>query len=132
MNEKIKVFLDKIKGLYDKCISFLVEQWETNRTIVLAPAALLICIPLILIVVIGLGGSKNDAPVSGSASEIEEYIYLPAEPEMGNDFILSRNKQSEWSEEEANRWFVEPDEKMMNDVRSVNDRMINELLEAVP
>ncbi|MBO4507363.1 MAG: hypothetical protein J5747_01850 [Spirochaetaceae bacterium] len=123
---------EKIKAIWDKCISFLVEQWETNRTIVLASAALLICIPLILIVVIGLGGSKNDAPVSGSASEIEEYIYLPAEPEMGNDFILSRNKQSEWSEEEANRWFVEPDEKMMNDVRSVNDRMINELLEAVP
>ena len=123
---------EKIKAIWDKCISFLVEQWETNRTIVLASAALLICIPLILIVVIGLGGSKNDAPVSGSASEIEEYIYLPAEPEMGNDFILSRNKRSEWSEEEANRWFVEPDEKMMNDVRSVNDRMINELLEAVP
>lgn len=132
MNEKIKAFLDKIKALYDKCISFLVEQWETNRTIVLASGALIICIPLILIVVIGLGGSKNDTSVSGSALEIEEYIYLPAEPEMGNDYILSRKTQSEWSEEEANRWFVEPDEKMMNDVRSVNDKMINELLEAVP
>ena len=123
---------EKIKAIWNKCISFLLEQWETNRTIVLASAALIICIPLILIVVIGLGESKNDTPVTGSASEIEEYIYLPAEPEMGNDYILSRNKQSEWSEEEAKRWFVEPDDKMMNDVRSVNDKMINELLEAVP
>ena len=130
MNEKVSAVIEKVKEFYEKVVSFVAEQWETNRTLLLAFCALIICIPLILIVVIGAGSSKTEEPKS--EIEIEDYIYLPAEPSMGNDYILSREQQSQWSEEEARRWFVEPDGKMMNDIRTVNDKLINDLLEAVP
>lgn len=130
MNEKLNAFVEKIVELYDKAVSFVAEQWESNRTVFLAVCALVVCIPLILIVVIGTSGSKTEAPVSEIT--VQDYIYLPEEPGLGNDYILSREQQSQWSEEEARRWFVEPDGKMMNDIRNVNDKLINDLLEAVP
>ena len=130
MNEKLQAIIDKIKELFDKCVSFVSDQWENNRTLFLAVCALIICIPLILIVVIGMGNSKTETVVKSVI--IDDYIYLPEEPGLGKDYILSRNPQSVWSEEEAKRWFVEPDGKMMDDMRAVNDKLINELLEAVP
>ena len=132
MNEKINAFVEKIKELYDKAVTFVADQWESNRTIFLAVCALIVCIPLILIVVLGMGSSGKDAPKPGSSTEVTDYIYLPAEPEMGKEYILSREQQAQWSDEEAQRWFVEPDGKMMNDMRAVNDKLINDLLEAVP
>ncbi len=130
MNEKLQAIIDKIKELFDKCVSFVSDQWENNRTLFLAVCALIICIPLILIVVIGMGNSKTETVVKSVT--IDDYIYLPEEPGLGKDYILSRNPQSVWSEEEAKRWFVEPDGKKMDDMRAVNDKLINELLEAVP
>jgi len=130
MNEKMQAFIDKIKELFDKCVNFVSDMWENNRTVFLAACALIICIPLILIVVIGMGDTKTETVVKSVT--IDDYIYLPEEPGLGKDYILSRNPQSVWSEEEAKRWFVEPDGKMMDDMRAVNDKLINELLEAVP
>ena len=130
MNEKIKSVLDKIKEIWDRFLSFVAEQWDSNRTVFLAICALIVCIPLILIVVLGMGSSKKEMTISETV--VTDYIYLPAEPEMGNDYILSREQKLQWSEEESLRWFVEPDGKMMDDMRSVNDKLINDLLEAVP
>ena len=130
MNEKIAAFIDKIRDLSDNAVNWVADLWETNRTLLLAGCALIICIPLILIVVIGMGKSESDTVVNGVT--IDDYIYLPEEPGLGKDYILSRNTQSEWSEEEARKWFVEPDGKMMDDIRAVNDKLINDLLEAVP
>lgn len=130
MNDKLNAFIEKIKELSDKAFSFVSNLWITNRILLLASCALIICIPLLLIVVIGMGDSDSQ-PVQ-SQVEISDYIYLPEEPEIGQDYILSRKAQDQWEEEEAGNWFVEPDGKMMDDMRTVNDRLINDLLEAVP
>ena len=130
MNEKLQAFIDKVKELYDKAVSFVADQWESNRTLLLAVCALIICIPLILIVVIGMGKSEPETVVKSVV--IDDYIYLPEEPGLGKDYILSRNHQSAWSDEEAAQWFVEPDGQMMDDMRAVNNKLINDLLEAVP
>ncbi len=130
MNDKLIAFVEKVRELSDKAFSFVSDLWETNRVLLLASCALIICIPLILIVVIGMNGSETQ--VVANQVVIDDYIYLPEEPALGNDYIMSRSKQDQWSEEEARKWFVEPDGKMMNDMRTVNDRLINDLLEAVP
>jgi hypothetical protein len=130
MNEKLRDLIDRIKELFDKFLDFVSDMWENNRTIFLAVCALIICIPLILIVVIGMG--KTDSETVVKRTTVDEYIYLPEEPGLGKDYILSRKKQSQWSEEEAKRWFIEPDGEMLDNMRTVNDNLINDLLEAVP
>ena len=130
MNEKLRALIDRIKELFDKFLDFVSDMWENNRTIFLAVCALIICIPLILIVVIGMG--KTDSGTVGTSITVDDYIYLPEEPGLGKDYILSRKQQSKWDEEEAKRWFIEPDGEMLDNMRAVNDKLINDLLEAVP
>ena len=130
MNEKLMALIDRIKELFDKFLDFVSDMWENNRTIFLAVCALIICIPLILIVVIGMG--KTDSGTVGTSITVDDYIYLPEEPGLGKDYILSRKQQSKWDEEEAKRWFIEPDGEMLDNMRAVNDKLINDLLEAVP
>ncbi|MCR4712895.1 MAG: hypothetical protein K5751_00780 [Treponemataceae bacterium] len=130
MNEKLRDLIDRIKELFDKFLDFVSDMWENNRTIFLAVCALIICIPLILIVVIGMG--KTDSETVVKRTTVDEYIYLPEEPGLGKDYVLSRKKQSQWNEEEAKRWFIEPDGEMLDNMRTVNDNLINDLLEAVP
>ncbi|MCR4938474.1 MAG: hypothetical protein K5930_00025 [Treponemataceae bacterium] len=130
MNDKLSAFVEKVRSVSDKMYSLVSSLWATNRTLLLASCALIICIPLILIVVIGIDDSEPEAVKSDTT--IGDYIYLPEEPGLGSDYVYSRNKQNHWTEEESLEWFVEPDGKMMNDMRTVNDRLINDLLEAVP
>lgn len=130
MNEKLESIKDRITDLFSRFIDFIASQWESNRLLFCSACGVLVCIPLLLIVVIGSNGSRTE-PVQSSAV-VEDYIYLPDELEMGKDYVMTREPEKQWSEEEVRQWFQEPDGKMMNDIRKVNDKLIEDLLEAVP
>ena len=37
-----------------------------------------------------------------------------------------------WDEAEAGKWFVMPDEEMLNNISETNDKKVNSLLESMP
>lgn len=64
--------------------------------------------------------------------DITQPFVLPKEPAMNDDYYLSRPKTEVWTEEEAEKWFIIPNESMINQLENDNDRLITNLLEASP
>ena len=79
-----------------------------------------------------LSQKNEEAQLPENEYEITEYFYSPSSPEISDDYMYSRVPKQKWSEEEANEHITLPTEKMLDELKSANDKLIKDILEASP
>ena len=79
-----------------------------------------------------LSQKNEEAQLPENEYEITEYFYSPSSPEISDDYMYSRVPKQKWSEEEVNEHITLPTEKMLDELKSANDKLIKDILEASP
>jgi hypothetical protein len=109
-----------------------------HRTKVVIAASGVLALMIVLLVIIGVhdGAKKNEAAriaAERKANAIRfEELWMPAEPLPVPDVQLFRERQSVWSADDAELWYIEPDTEMMGRLEAAAAASVESLLEKVP
>lgn len=121
----------------------IIEFIETRKHLLLGVCAgLLLVIALVLFLVLMSGGSSG----KGNASRIDPAklaamkrdafapgeLFYPSEPLVVPGVQLSRTPRSQWTADDARRWYTVPDASSMDRLRRAGQDKIDALLESVP
>ena len=106
---------------------------EHSKVVVLSAGIVFVCLLIILIASLSISGeSEKPEPQSSMNAIAPEEFFFPDEPLATPGIQLSRDRESAWSEEEAERWFVAPSKEDLDEMRRLGEESVNHLLEAVP
>jgi hypothetical protein len=116
---------------------FDVFQTKPRRTLLLFIGAGVCVIGIAIALIIGLKRSEtNNSGALLSASPVPLFLQnplIPPEaPAIPDDYLLYRERKRAWSDEEVERWFTAPDDKLLRDLHEANNKMISDLLKAAP
>ena len=113
-------------------IQLSLSEDENRKKVLIIAFGILIFLLIILILIMCLSSKKEEAQLPENEYEITEYFYSPSSPEISDDYMYSRVPKQKWSEEEANEHITLPTEKMLDELKSANDKLIKDILEASP
>ena len=105
---------------------------ENRKKVLIIAFGILLFLVVILILILCLSPKKDETKLPEDEYEITEYFYSPSSPEITDDYMYSRVPQQKWSEEEANEHITLPTEKMLDELKTANDKLIKDILEASP
>lgn len=106
---------------------------EHRQTVIIAAAA--VCLFLLILVIIlfittGKRGTREYPLPSVPVSAAE--LLFPPEPGAASGLIFSREPETPWGEAELERWYTEPDETMLMQLKQSNDALISNIWEMIP
>ena len=113
-------------------IQLSLSEDENRKKVLIIAFGILIFLLIILILIMCLSQKNEEADLPENEYEITEYFYSPSSPEISDDYMYSRVPKQKWSEEEANEHITLPTEKMLDELKSANDKLIKDILEASP
>lgn len=113
-------------------IQLSLSEDENRKKVLIIAFGILIFLLIILILIMCLSQKNEEAQLPENEYEITEYFYSPSSPEISDDYMYSRVPKQKWSEEEANEHITLPTEKMLDELKSANDKLIKDILEASP
>lgn len=113
-------------------IQLSLSEDENRKKVLIIAFGILIFLLIILILIMCLSSKNEEAQLPENEYEITEYFYSPSSPEISDDYMYSRVPKQKWSEEEANEHITLPTEKMLDELKSANDKLIKDILEASP
>lgn len=113
-------------------IQLSLSEDENRKKVLIIAFGILIFLLIILILIMCLSQKNEEADFPENEYEITEYFYSPSSPEISDDYMYSRVPKQKWSEEEANEHITLPTEKMLDELKSANDKLIKDILEASP
>lgn len=113
-------------------IQLSLSEDENRKKVLIMAFGILIFLLIILILIMCLSPKKEEAQLPENEYEITEYFYSPSSPEISDDYMYSRVPKQKWSEEEANEHITLPTEKMLDELKAANDKLIKDILEASP
>ena len=127
MKIQLENLRNKVDDLYEN-----IKERVSLRTVLLAVSV--VCLLILLIILFSLMGKDKDAVVEKAEefAKNDDYFYLPSPPEVPDEYVYSREPMEKWDEAEAGKWFVMPDEEMLNNISETNDKKVNSLLESMP
>lgn len=110
----------------------LLNWIDENRKFVLIGLCILIILLLIaLFFSITSDRDKNQEDIKLNY-ELKREFALPKEPGFYDDFYLSREKKDFWTEEDVEKYFENPDDKLLEQLRDSNEKLNEKIFEAVP
>lgn len=113
-------------------IQLSLSEDENRKKVLISAFGILLFLVVILILIMCLSPKKEEAQLPENEYEITEYFYSPSSPEISDDYMYSRVPKQKWSEEEANEHITLPTEKMLDELKAANDKLIKDILEASP
>ena len=90
---------------------------------------------LIAVIIIMVGESNLFSKKKFSVDEnfiLHQPLVAPAPPSTPAEYYLVRPKDYVWTEQDIDRWFSPPDQQLLDSLRTANDELITDLLEAAP
>lgn len=90
---------------------------------------------LIAVIIITVGESNPFNKKKFSFDEnfiLHQPLVAPEPPSTPDEYYLVRPKDYTWTEQDIDRWFSPPDEQLLDALRTANDELISDLLEAAP
>lgn len=63
---------------------------------------------------------------------LEEPLIMPKEPGINDNFQFYREQKSEWTKEDAEKWFTAPDDSMIVELEEANNAIISDILGVAP
>lgn len=118
----------------DSLIEFI--ELHRIRIMIVASAILLVLMLVLLIAVTQESARKKDrvriaAERAANALHPDE-LWLPAEPLPVPGVQLFRERKTEWTAEDADVWYIEPDADMMGKLEAEAAAQVTSILEQVP
>lgn len=110
----------------------LLNWIDENRKLVLISLCVLIIVLMIALFFSIKIDKNNDQEIINLNYELKNEFVVPEEPGFYNDFYLSREKNEFWSEEDANKYFENPEGNLLEQLRDSNENLKNKIFEAVP
>lgn len=126
VNDLVNGFLDSIERIKE----FIEEQWQMNRPLVLAVAALIVLLFLGLILLIAWPKGPSEGPVQIPAN-VDFFIEYPSEPEFADEYILEK-KETKIEDSFVTDWFSPVDESLLEELGQATHSITESILEAVP
>ena len=126
MKIQLENLRNKIEDLYEN-----IKERISLRTVLLAVSVL--CILILLVILFSLMGKDKHTGVEkvSEFAKDDDYFYLPSPPEVPDEYVYSREPLEKWDDGEAEKWFVMPDDEMLNNISETNDKKVNSLLESM-
>ena len=126
--------MNLMETLQDKIdqIQLKLSDDESRNKILIISFGILIFLLILLILILCFSSKGDEKTIQKKDYEITEYFYSPSSPEISDDYMYSRVPKQKWSEEEANEHITLPTEKMLDELKSANDKLIKDILEASP
>ena len=90
---------------------------------------------LIAVIIILVGESKLFSKKKVTFDEsfiLHQPLVAPESPSIPDEYYLVRPKDYTWTQQEVDRWFSPPDQQLLDSLRTANDELISDLLEAAP
>ena len=75
---------------------------------------------------------KKALPVVQAEFQSEDEFIPPSNIKLTEDYYFSREPKENWTREEIDRWFSKPNKVNMNELKQANDRLVEEIIGAVP
>ena len=127
MKIQLENLRNKIEDFYNN-----IKERVSLRTVLLSVSV--ICLLILIIILISLmgKGKKTEVENVSEFAKNDDYFYLPSPPEVPDEYVYSREPMEKWDDAEADKWFVMPDEEMLNNISETNDKKVNSLLESMP
>lgn len=112
------------------------EYIDENRNIVLIVAGGLLAV-LVLILILMIASDQKSRAAKKAAIDpkklvIDQPLLVPDGPTVPNGYITSRTTEKNWSENNVEQWFTQPDQTEVEKLGEANDRIINEIIGAAP
>lgn len=137
--EKLK---DKIKSIKDSIASFVKEGdfvtniqsvlLEDKRKLIIVCGCLLLILLIALLILVGKVGRGKKTPSIIETLTLQETPLMPSSSIESEDYIISRKKEDQWSESDVREWWTEPGDKEVRKIEQINDRVVQDLIEAAP
>lgn len=87
---------------------------------------------IVLIAFTSSADKKQKIPYTAPIDLKFEELFLPGEPGVQMDLLFSHERKFQWDETELNRWFVEPDDALFQELQEANKKIIGDVLQSVP
>lgn len=113
-------------------IQLSLSDDDKRKKVLIISLGVLFFLVILLILILCLSPKKEDNVMPKADYEISEYFYSPSSPEISDDYMYSRTPQQKWTEEEAQGYITLPTEEMLETLKTANDKMIKDILEASP
>ncbi len=95
-------------------------------------SAFVILVVLLLILIFSHGSGKSSKKSVLPTATLRDDLILPDEPGIKQEFQYYHLQKTKWNDEDAEKWFVKPNSQMMEELSTSNDKLISDVLEAVP
>ncbi|NLM01358.1 MAG: hypothetical protein GX220_07910 [Treponema sp.] len=124
MKDKIQSLIQNLKIWID----------ENKKTVFIFLSIVIVLLIILIIILITHDNKKEQNLFENNSNEfiLKNDFVIPSEPGFTEDFYLSREKQEKWSNDEVNKYFTDPKDGLLKNLRSENDKLSQKILEAVP
>lgn len=115
----------------------MMQDYIQNHT----KQMLFVCLGLVIILILlslliftspDTKGKKKTKSTNELVVPLHDNLILPEEPGFPAEFQFYRERRSTWTREEAEEWFVAPDEVMLENLENANNNVISDILGAAP
>jgi hypothetical protein len=125
----------KLVNLPAKINVFLLKNPLRKTAILLVVFCIFLCVLFFLLIRGCSNPQHNQSSADTAIPEFQELanpLILPDEPELADEYYLSRTQQLYWGKEEIDRWYFIPDDALLQQIRDINAKKMQSLLEAAP
>jgi len=120
-----------VQEMIDNFQDFLLE----NKKKTIAVCGILIFMTFCAVIALCISETKSSKKGTGSQEEklvLDQALLVPPAPQVPEGYITTRKTEKNWSEEEIEKWFTQPDEAEVEQLGLANDRIIQEIIGAAP
>lgn len=87
---------------------------------------------LLLSVILSFSSKPKPENLENIVPPLEEPLIMPKEPGMNGSFQYYREQKSEWTKEDVDKWFTQPDDSMIVEIEDANNTIISDILGVAP
>lgn len=122
--------LETLQEKFETFQLILFDEEKKKRNLIILISFLLFL--LLVLILLLCFNNKEEKSVTSRNYEITDYFYSPTSPEISDEYMYSRVQQQKWTEEEVENYITLPSEQMLDTLKSANDNIVNDILEATP
>ena len=87
---------------------------------------------LLLSVILSASSKPKTNKLENIIPPLEEPLIMPKEPGMNGSFQYYREQKNEWTKEDVDKWFTQPDDSMIVEIEDANNTIISDILGVAP
>lgn len=122
-----------IENLRDNIDNFLNEIRSKNKTIIFSTILIFMMFCAVCILAFKVSTPKKSVKQKEQQKLIlEEKLLLPSAPTVNENYIVHRQTNEKWSDDEIKKWWTLIDESELQKLNETNNRIVEDIVGAAP